>query len=455
MKNVIIGILVLATVVAGYFAATSRLRLSNIGLEGKMEKIVRGDLTIPINATGQVGPARRVQIKAEASGEVIEIYKQAGERVQAKDPLIRLWPDDEERNVRRARLELDIAKANLETARVNLQQARTANMATAQAQVSQLEAAVEYALFNKNKVEGLKPGDRNPDEIVQCDTNYRGQVARLEAAKADLEKTRLAITRAEQDLAQAQANCERAQNNLDDAQERLDKTEIVAQIDGIVANILVQKGEVIQGGKTTFTGGTLLAVVLDVDKLIVQAEVDESDIGRILDIAPGWARPGNDGSMPPPDDWGAAAEGMEHLPAITVESFRDENFQGIVERIYPEPRTLSGVVTYLVDVVIIGENRTKLLSGMRADVSFTSEHVADVLLCPNEAIREGPTGKLGVYIPKKDVPETERATEFVVCKFGLDNGNYSEVHEGLSEGMEVYTRLPAKTRDDKDSKRRK
>jgi hypothetical protein len=81
---------------------------------------------------------------------------------------------------------------------------------------------------------------------------------------------------------------------------------------------------------------------------------------------------------------------------------------------------------------------------MRADVRFTSEHVKDVVLCPNEAIREGPAGELGVYVPKKAVAEDEWPAEFVACKFGLDNGNYSEVREGLADGMAVYTKLPAK-----------
>ncbi len=81
---------------------------------------------------------------------------------------------------------------------------------------------------------------------------------------------------------------------------------------------------------------------------------------------------------------------------------------------------------------------------MRADVTFTSEHVENVLLCPNEAIHEGSGGKLGVYIPKAGGSPDEHLTEFVPCKFGLDNGNYSEVREGLEEGARVYTKLPAK-----------
>ena len=62
-----------------------------------------------------------------------------------------------------------------------------------------------------------------------------------------------------------------------------------------------------------------------------------------------------------PDRLEDALAMLEHQPTITVESFRDQVFTGVIERIYPEPRTLQGVVTYLVDVVIVSENRSILL----------------------------------------------------------------------------------------------
>ena len=108
---------------------------------------------------------------------------------------------------------------------------------------------------------------------------------------------------------------------------------------------------------------------------------------------------------------------------------------------------------YLVDVVVTSENRSRLLSGMRAEVRFTSEHVENVLLCPNEAIREGPSGKLGVFVPKTGAQPSEHATEFVPCKFGLDNGNFSEVREGLNEGAIVYTKLPSKREETEKSRK--
>ena len=450
MKNTIILILALIALVAGYIAATSKLRLSLEGLEGKTETLHRGDLTLPINATGEILPLRRIVIKSEASGEVIEIARHPGDLVVAGDLLVRLQKDDEERSVNRARLDSDVAKARWEEAKLALEQARTADMNTALTNVAQLEASVEYAKFRKEKVESLPEHQRSDEEMVERDTTYRRQLAQLESARAAVEKAKLAIPRAEELVKQAAAAYESTMNFLRDAEKRLAETDIVSPVDGVVGEVFTQIGEVIQGGKTTFTGGTQLAIVLDLGRLMMRAEVDEADIGQILDIAPEWARPGHPVEVQMPEDLQDAAAALEHLPVITVESFREEEFTGIIERIYPEPKRISGVVTYLVDVVIVSENRDRLLPGMRADARFTSEHVANVVLCPNDAIREGPTGELGVYVPKGVTRDDEWPAEFVACKFGLDNGNYSEVRGGIEEGMIVYTKLPAKKDRNKD-----
>lgn len=453
MKNAAIAVLTLTLIVVGYYAATT-LRMPNPAAEGKTATLMRGDLTLPINATGEVKPALRVEVKSKASGEVIEITKHPGDRVQVGDLLIRLLPVDEQRSVDRANQDLQIGKARLDIAKIKLELAKGAELANAQAQVDQLVPSVTYAEFRKKKIEQLDPEQTNQEEVLQRDSDYRRFVAQLDAAKANLEKVKLAVPLAEHAVTEAAAAYEAAKSNLADAKKRLSETRIVSPIAGIVADIRTQIGAVIQGGKTTFTGGTVLAVVLDMDRLVVRAEVDEADIGRVLAIAPEWASPGHDASIQMPTDLSEAVAAVEHPPTITVESFRDEEFSGVIERIYPEPTNVSNVVTYLVDVVVTSGNRDLLLSGMRADVRFTSQHVTDVVLCPNEAIHEGPLGKLGVYIPKPGTPADQRETEFVPVRFGLDNGNYSEVREGLAEGATVYTKRPVKRDRESDRKRR-
>ncbi len=452
MKNAFIVLLLIALTVVGYYAATT-LRLANPNVEGKTEKIRRGDLARAINATGEVKPALRVEIKSEASGEVIEIARRPGDRVKAGELLIRLQKDDELRSVSRASQDLQSAKARLDTAKIHVDLARDSELRAAQSQVDQLVPMVELTAFRLDKIKKLPPDQTNEEEILQRTTDHERQVAQLEAAQANLEKAKLAVPLAEHEVTSAEATFEAAKSNLADAQKRLTKTDIVSPISGIVSKMNTQIGEVIQGGKTTLTGGTVLAAVFDDERMIVQAEVDEADIGRIREVSPDWAIPGRESDKQMPIDLREAMALVQNPPTITVESFRDEDFTGVIERIYPEPKSLTGVVTYLIDVVITSENKTKLQTGMRADVSFTSEYVKNALLCPNEAVREGPRGKLGVYIPKPDAMPGEHETQFVDVRFGLDNGNYSEVLEGLDEGTFVYIKLPAKPDKDKEKKK--
>jgi len=449
MKNALTAVLLLLVVVIGYYAATT-LRMPQESAEGRLEIIRRGNLTLPINATGEVRTALRVEIKSEASGEVIEIAKRGGERVKAGDLLIRLQKDDEQRSVHRAKQDLQIALARLETAKITLDQAKGPDLSYAQSQVDQMIPMVEYAKYRLDRIETFSDDVKSEEEVVQRRTEHLRQVAQLESARANLEKAKLVVPRAEFEVKQAEATYEAAQSTLADAEKRLAKTDIVSPINGVVGDIKTQIGEVIQGGKSALSIGTVLAVVLDVDKIIVRAEVDESDIGRVLAIAPPWAQPKHDSTVLMPPITQALDLAGAHAPRIGVESFRDEDFTGVIERIYPEPRTLQNVVTYLVDVLVTGDNRDLLLPGMRADVRFTSEHVENALLCPNEAIRKDSRGRWGVYVPKPDSSPADRETEFVECRFGLDNGNYSEIHEGLAEGSKVYTKLPVRTDKGKD-----
>ncbi len=453
MKNLLIGFLLLSTVVVGYIAAKGSMRMNLAALQGTTATITRGDLTLPINATGEVKPVRRIVIKSEASGEVIEIAAFPGERVRAGDLIIRLQRDDEERNVNRAKGSLTVAAAVWEEAKSLYDQAQTADIAGAQGAVDQARARLGVSKIQADRARE-NPLDYHEEERITREAAYRSDRAQVAMAEANLEKAKKAVPRAAQAVVRAEANHETALNNLGDAEKQLAKTRIVAPIDGIVAQISAQIGEVIQGGKQNLTGGTALAVLIDMERLVLRAEVDEADIGRVLDLAPLWAIPGHDETRRMPDDLAEAVSQVQYPATITVETFPDETFEGVIARIFPEPTTISNVTTYVVDVVIVSENRDKLLPGMRAEVEFTSEHFEDVMLCPNEAIRSGPDGDLGVYVPRSDTPPGELPYTFKPCKIGLTDGSKTHVKEGIEEGTIVYTRLPVRTRSDSDEKGR-
>ncbi len=452
MKQALIAVLVIGGIVVGYWKLRS-LELQFASAAGEVKTVERGDLTIPISAHGSVGPLAWYEVKSQASGEVVEIRRKPGELIKKGELLIRLDKEDEQRSVERADAEVTRTLALLEQRKMNEQRLRTIGRDKAQAQVDQLTARLDRTAFNLEKIEALdKEGRASAEELITIRTTHRDAKAQLDSAVADLKDIDIQVQTAEKDVVLAQAAYDQALSAQGDANQRLSETDIYSPVDGMVVKINTQVGAVIQGGLNTITAGTVLAVVADQSKLYVRAEVDEADIGTVRNLSPESARPGQEASNS--NDLPIDAD----TPVkIRVETFHDELFTGVIERIHPEPfSTLNKIVTYQVDILLLSENSAKLLTGMQADVEFTAQSALDVVLAPHEAIRRNEFDQLGVYVPV-DIPESQakddptKAMKFVPCRFGLDNGMYAEVIEGLSVGQKVYTSLPKKVGRDKES----
>jgi multidrug efflux pump subunit AcrA (membrane-fusion protein) len=442
MKTAVIIILLLLVFVLGWYALRT-YRITLYGERGELQKVTRGNLTIPINATGEVRYKSLTEVKSEASGTVEERRFEAGDAVKKGDLLVRLSRDDEQRNVDRAEAELTRAKANLERSQITLRERREIGVAKAQANLDGIVAQLADAEHEWRRIEQLYTGkDANDRELVQARTTYDRLRASKAGAEADVQEAQLSIEMAEKDVVLAEATKTTAEKNLSEAQQRLDETDVFSPNDGLVIQIPVQIGEVIQAGKGAYTLGTVLAVVGDVSEVFVRAEVDEADFGVIHELAPPEARPGGnvraEADAPPevPINQDAATV------RVLVEAYRDEEFTGAIKRIYPEPRKAASVVTYYVDILLTSPNRDKLAMGMQADVEFTAQSVHDVLLVRHDAIHKE-DNQLGVHVPVKVEGKTDPQPKFIKCRFGLDNGLYAEVLEGrLKEGDPVYTKLP-------------
>lgn len=456
MKKAIIAVVIVAVLVGGY-SILSNLRLTAPGAAGKLQTITRGDLIIPIGATGEVRPAARHEVKSEASGEVVEIGKQAGDAVRAGELLIRLAKDDEERSVARAEAELKRADAALEKTKTAVKQ-RDVSIIEVQARRDRIKVQLAQAKFELDKIENLDADQTNPDERFRFKSNHNALEADLRGAEAAVEQAELNAVQSVQDVRTAEATHTVAKANLADAKERLSETEIRAKIDGLVTRMNVEVGDVIQGGKTVVGSGTLLATIADVSELLVRTEVQEPDIGEVLALAPAHARPKMAEAAALGGDFRATLssqidddEGVE--VKMEFDAFGDEVFTGFIVRIYPEPRKISNVVTYLVDIRLTGDNWHKVMLGMQAEVDFIVQSLTDVLLCPQDAIHRDESGRYGVYIPVKKEGQELPEAEFVEVEYGQGNGEFVPITqgEGIEEGDEVYTKLPVKIgRSDED-----
>lgn len=172
-------------------------------------------------------------------------------------------------------------------------------------------------------------------------------------------------------------------------------TPIVAPLSGVIIlrNVVV--------GQTVDPATILYAVS---DALIVTAQVDESDIGRV----------------------------HIGMPArIKLDAYPDRPVQGKVFDILYEGKNVSNVITYGVKVRPT-EVPTFFRSQMTANISFIVSSKDDAVLIPASVIRESPGGGKQVFVPGPDGKPSPRE-----IATGIESNDKVEVLSGLEPGEEI------------------
>ena len=459
MKKVIIAIVLLVMLVGGYFLLVTQVRGGLSLLRGKTDETRRGDLEVPITASGKIGPASITQIKGKASGEVIEIPFDRGDFVHKGDLILRLDKIDEQRNVDRATAEWNRAVITNEKAVIAVTQAKDVGIVLAQAKVAQAVAQEKLAHVDLQHLEGsdaANEGHTTSIELERAQAQYEQTVAMTAAARAEATQANVAVKMAGKDVKMTEQAVKAALQIKMETEERLRETSVYAPIDGVIVMRRVQVGEVVQSGKTSLTGGTVLMEIADLSDVYAEVNVDEADIGLVRDLTPATRMTSE------PVEASAASQPekpLTTLPAgtfdqnqtveITVETYPDEIFEGVIERISPQSEIVRAIATFNVRIRVIGDNRQKLTKvlGTQAQATFTAKSVTDAVLVKVEAMKPNPSGEgYGVYIPGE--PGT-KDYEFVPCKFGSDNRVEVAVIEGPESGQKVYLQLPIKTHREK------
>lgn len=175
---------------------------------------------------------------------------------------------------------------------------------------------------------------------------------------------------------------------------------LIAPIDGTVIVSRMQPGQSV--------AQTDPVVVLS-DRLIVQAQVDETDIGRVKE--------------------GQRAE-------ISLDAYPDIDAKAVVGHIYHESTIVNNVTIYQVDI-IPDEVPPVFRSGMSANVKIIEEEKNDVLLVPQEAVKHTKKGDfVMVWRGKNEKPERRPVT------LGLSDDADVEIVSGADEGDTLVIMAP-------------
>jgi macrolide-specific efflux system membrane fusion protein len=156
----------------------------------------------------------------------------------------------------------------------------------------------------------------------------------------------------------------------------------------------------IESGQTVTNTDAILVMS---DRLIVKAQVDETDMAQVK---------------------------LKQRAEIILDAYSAEKTEAKVDQIAFEAKTTNNVTTYDVDV-LPDKTPPFMRAGMTANVTFYIDSRKDTLLIPTEAIVYKKNAPQALVKDPAHPSESPRAQDL---KLGLSDGKQSEVLEGLKEG---------------------
>ncbi len=269
----------------------------------RTEKVDRGDITMTVTATGTVSAVTTVQVGSQVSGVIARLYADFNSRVKKGQLLAELDPTPFQAQVEQRRA--DRTKAQVEVANYKINFDRQARL--------------------------LKAG-------LASQADYDAAKAQYDGARAQVEQAAAALFQAETNLRY---------------------TKILSPIDGIVVDRQYDVGQTVAA---SFQAPTLFSIAQDLTKMQVQADVDQSDIGRVQ---------------------------VGQLARFTVDAYPDEEFRGRISQMRLNATVTQNVVSYPV-IIAVPNPDEKLRPKMTANVTIDVAQVRNVLRIPNAALRFKP-----------------------------------------------------------------
>lgn len=360
-RKIIIGVVALIVLGGILFFFFNKPKGEPVRLE--TAKTERSTLTNMITATGTVEPVMKVEVGTQVSGIIDKIYV------------------DYNSVVTKGQLLAEMDKINLQ-----------AELRSKQASLASSKTEFEYQEKNYARSKVLY------EKQLISDTDY-------ETATYSYEKAKNSYEQLTSDMVKVRRNLEYAT--------------ILSPIDGVVINRAVEAGQTVAAG---FSTPTLFTIANDLTQMRVIADVDEADIGNVV-------------------------EGQK--VKFTVDAYPEDIFEGTVTQVRLEAVVTSNVVTY--EVVISAYNPDlKLKPGLTANVTILTLERPNVLTIPTKALRFVPDlgmlEALNITIEeagvapsgKKIVWQKEGQTlKSKAVSTGAVSGSLTEIVEGLSDNDEV------------------
>jgi len=363
------------------------------------------DIVMTVKAPGAIDPRTTVKISADVPGRVTHLAVHEGDDVKRGQLLLELDNTQYDANVRQT-------QASLVAATSHAAQAQTA-WKLAQSQYNRSKALFDRKLLSTQEMDTAE----NTYATARADADAsREEVSRLTAV-------------------------------LRGAKDSLSKTTYKSPIDGKVGALNIEEGEIVVVG-TMNNPGTEILTVADISRMLVKADVDETDV---VDVRPGQSA------------------------KITVDAIPDTSFAGVVTEVGNSASRVTatsgaqGQTNFEVKV-LFHDKVEAVRPGMTADVEIEVKRANHVLAIPIQAVvvrqpeeldkrgapKHKPAAKSGDALAAADEepdPAARKKRELtgVFVKVG-DHAEFRRVKTGISSETDIQVAPALGTKGDEQIK---
>lgn len=317
-----------------------------------------GNLEKSTVATGTIVPRDQILIKPQISGIISDIYKQAGEKVKKGEIIAKV------------RVIPDLGSLNSAENRVRL------------AEMNQKQYQTDF-----NRMKKLYDGKL---------------VSREEYEKSQLTlKTSIEETQTSKDALQI------VKEGITKSSTAFSSTLIRSTIDGLILDVPIKKGNSVIMSNT-FNDGTTIATVADMNDLIFDGNIDETEVGYL-------------------------EEGMPLT--LTIGALQDLTFDAFLEYISPQATKQNGASQFEIKAAVKAKN-SKIRSGYSANAKIVLKKASQVVTVPEGTVEfSGKDAYVYVLTSKANViPQTFRKQQVTT---GMSDGIKIEIKSGIKAGAFV------------------
>lgn len=309
--------------------------------------------------TGKIVPRNEVNVKPQISGIITDLYKQAGQTVQAGEVIakVKVIPDESQLSAAQARVRL--------------------------ANINERQAAVDYGREKTLYDKGLVSGD-------------------------EYDQKRKAYLQAREETLAATENLEVVRDGVSASNASTSSTLIRSTISGLILDVPVKVGNTVILSNT-FNDGTTIATVANMNDLIFDGNIDETEVGSLR-------------------------VGM--LMKITIGAMQNERLQALLEYISPKATENNGANQFEIKAAVKVAGGNQIRSGYSANAEIVLAEAPMTLSVPESCILfEG--ARTFVYVVKA---KAENADDRYVKRYvttGLSDGINIQIKSGLKKGETV------------------